>query len=232
MIDSGCTDHMTNTLSDYSEYTDFATPSTATLADTAKTRIQTLGSGTINGTTFVNGKKQPIRLEHVLYCPSVSGRLLSIRCLTNKGLKVEFLAHTTHISRNGSLHGIGHLKNRQWYMVITPEPSVHAVRHADTPIDIAHQRFGHLNWEALQHLRSAAPPVRGLSLSDAPRSTHPCEGCQLGKQARRPFPPSSTDRATSRFDLIHSNLAGPMQTKSLSGKSYIVTYIDDYSDTT
>ena len=55
MLDSGCTRHMTNDLNDFTEYTPFKSPSIATLADTAKTTMATLGSGKVYGTTIVDG---------------------------------------------------------------------------------------------------------------------------------------------------------------------------------
>ena len=36
-------------------------------------------------------------------------------------------------------------------------------------------------------------------------------------------------RAVSTLDLIHSDVAGPMPTKSINGCRYFLTFIDDYS---
>ncbi|HEV7738393.1 MAG TPA: hypothetical protein VGO47_13595 [Chlamydiales bacterium] len=61
MLDSGCTDHMTNDLSDFSSYTPLPT-SYVTLADKNKTRIEFYGKGVINGTTDVDGQKKTVVL--------------------------------------------------------------------------------------------------------------------------------------------------------------------------
>jgi hypothetical protein len=52
----------------------------------------------------------------------------------------------------------------------------------------------------------------------------------LGKHHRRPFTTSTTPRATAPFDLIHSDLDGPMQTQSIAERAtYLLTYIDDHT---
>ena len=55
-----------------------------------------------------------------------------------------------------------------------------------------------------------------------------CKGCALGKIVNRPFG-SSASRSKKILDLIHSNVCGPMSTKSLGGDLYYVMFIDDHS---
>ena len=56
-----------------------------------------------------------------------------------------------------------------------------------------------------------------------------CDGCALGKQTRVRFQSTSTDRASELLEVIHSDVCGPMQTSTFSGKRYFVTFIDDKS---
>jgi len=58
---------------------------------------------------------------------------------------------------------------------------------------------------------------------------HVCEGCILGKMQRAKFPKDGSIRATSKLQLVHSDVCGPMQTPSLGNYLYFVTFIDDYS---
>jgi hypothetical protein len=55
-----------------------------------------------------------------------------------------------------------------------------------------------------------------------------CRGCVLGKNVKAPFP-SSEIRSKGTFDLIHSDVGGPMLATSVKGASYYVTFIDDFS---
>ena len=55
-----------------------------------------------------------------------------------------------------------------------------------------------------------------------------CEACLLGKQHRCPYPKGVGERATENFQLIHSEICGPMSVNSLGGPRYYITFIDDY----
>ena len=55
-----------------------------------------------------------------------------------------------------------------------------------------------------------------------------CRGCVLGKYAKATFP-SSENKADGMLGLIHLDICGLMSTRSLSGTTYFVTFIDDHS---
>lgn len=44
-----------------------------------------------------------------------------------------------------------------------------------------------------------------------------------------PFPIKSENHSSTVLDLIHSDVCGPMQIKTASGKRYLLTFIDDFS---
>ena len=50
-----------------------------------------------------------------------------------------------------------------------------------------------------------------------------------GKQNRVSFKTYPPLRKTELLELVHSDLCGPMKTKTLGGALYIVTFIDDCS---
>ena len=56
-----------------------------------------------------------------------------------------------------------------------------------------------------------------------------CESCLLGKHSRSSFPSSVSQRASSPFALVHSDIWGPSRVKSNLGFQYFVTFIDDFS---
>jgi len=59
-----------------------------------------------------------------------------------------------------------------------------------------------------------------------------CESCQLGKHFRASFPSSISSRASSPFDVIHSDVWVPSHVLSVLGYRYYVTFIDDFSHCT
>ncbi len=56
-----------------------------------------------------------------------------------------------------------------------------------------------------------------------------CEPCMDGKHHRSSFPKSGGRRATKLLEIVHSDICGRLEAKSLSGAEYFVTFIDDKS---
>lgn len=54
-----------------------------------------------------------------------------------------------------------------------------------------------------------------------------CEGCIFRKMHRLTFTKTSW-RAKALLDLVHANVCGPIQTPSISGKRYFLSFVDDY----
>ena len=99
----------------------------------------------------------------------------------------------------------------------------------EDPSKIWHLRYGHLGFPHLNFL-SKKRMVDGLpSIVD---SYDKCEACILGKKHRLPFNFENYRRAKAPLELMHSNLVGPMQTTSIGGSIYFMTFIDDFNHTT
>lgn len=69
--------------------------------------------------------------------------------------------------------------------------------------------------------------VEGLHLIEKPERVF--EGCILGKQHRESFPVGKSTREKVPLEIIHSYLCGPMETPSIGGSFYFLTFIDDCS---
>ena len=50
-----------------------------------------------------------------------------------------------------------------------------------------------------------------------------------GKHHRDPFPTDGSSRATQILELVHSDVNGPMKTRTHGGTKYFVTFIDDFT---
>jgi hypothetical protein len=57
-------------------------------------------------------------------------------------------------------------------------------------------------------------------------STPLCESCIIAKHQRDSFPRASY-RAKDRLEIVHTDICGPMQTESIGGIFYFLTFIDD-----
>jgi transposase InsO family protein len=71
--------------------------------------------------------------------------------------------------------------------------------------------------------------IKGLLLS-TPLDVDqlPCVRCELGKQIQLPFS-ASPKHLVCWLQVIHSDLAGPLQVHSIQKALYIATFINDYS---
>jgi hypothetical protein len=86
--------------------------------------------------------------------------------------------------------------------------------------------FGHLNFGGLKLLHTK-DMVKGFPLIEKPERI--CEGCIFGKQHRESFPVGKSYREKDPLEIVHSDICGPMQTPSIGGNTYFLTFIDDFS---
>ena len=61
---------------------------------------------------------------------------------------------------------------------------------------------------------------------DATKAIDFCESCVNGKIHRSSFPDCGRERATEPLGLIHSDVCGKLNSPSLGGAEYFVTFID------
>ncbi len=95
-------------------------------------------------------------------------------------------------------------------------------------IGIWHKRVGHVNFQHLK-LMEKQSFVGGLpKFAIEEVMSKVCEACQLGKQARHPFPAQTIHISSKLLEMIHSNV-WTMKTKSIGGCRYYVNFIDDHT---
>ena len=56
-----------------------------------------------------------------------------------------------------------------------------------------------------------------------------CIACAIGKQHRNEFPNHEEKRQTEILELIHIDVCGPMQTRSLGGAWYFLIFVNNIS---
>jgi transposase InsO family protein len=89
-----------------------------------------------------------------------------------------------------------------------------------------HERYGHLNFQALRKL-GREEMVRGLPSID--QVDQMCEDCILAKQKRAPFPQAAKYRAQEELELVHGDLCGPISPSTPTGNVYFLLLVDDMS---
>ncbi len=95
-------------------------------------------------------------------------------------------------------------------------------------IGIWHKRVGHVNLQRLK-LMEKQNLVGGLPKFGMEEvMSKVCEACQLGKQARHPFPVQTTHVSSKPLEMIHSDV-WTTKTKLIRGCKHYVSFIDDHT---
>ncbi|KAG3009095.1 hypothetical protein PC121_g25350 [Phytophthora cactorum] len=100
-------------------------------------------------------------------------------------------------------------------------------RKGDTTSYLWHLRLGHIGHGGLDAIVKKGYGT-GINMTSV-KQWELCDGCALGKQTRVSYMKSSPNRAKQVLEVIHSDVCGPMQTSTFSGKRYFVTFTDDKS---
>ncbi len=106
-------------------------------------------------------------------------------------------------------------------------PTPEQVNVAKVSVEVWHKRYGHLNGQSLRQL-SSEELVDGFT-HDGLKQISFCKPCTIGKHHRTAFPVGGSTRAEKPLDLVHSDVCGKLNVKSVGGAEYFLTYIDDFS---
>lgn len=190
--------------------------------------VPVLCAGETQITTKVNNFQFDITVRDILYIPNLATNLLSVSQLIANGNKVTFKNNVCHIhNQQNELIGVADLQNGVYKLNIVKSDKVLAAAVQTTDANQWHRRLGHINSNDLQKMKDGA--VEGVSYDDkADIRKSNCEVCCEGKQSRLPFPHKG-HRSEKLLELIHSDLCGPMETRSIGQARYFLLFVDDAS---
>ncbi len=92
-----------------------------------------------------------------------------------------------------------------------------------SPTYLWHCRLGHISEKRMKKIHGD-----GLLTSFDFESYGTCQACLLGKMTKSPFSGLS-ERATDLWELIHTDVCGPMSTIARGGYHYFITFTNDFS---
>ena len=227
IIDSGASDHMTNSPHKFISYIPCPSTRKITLADGSDTTVAGLGN------VFLNDH---ITLKGVLHVPKLCSSLISVHKLTADS-KCSAIFHPTHcvFQEQGTKRMIGHAKeqdglyyletcNKDRRVQSLSSRSFHSLslKSNKEKIWLYHLRLGHPSFHTLKVM---FPDLfGGLVIED-----FHCEVCELAKRVSFPI---SNSRTFVPFTLIHSDIWGPSTVSNISGARWFVTFIDDFTRVT
>ena len=223
IVDSGATCHMSNNEAEFVELQKLPSPLEVTLGDGHT--LEATAEGTVLLETLLpDGSTNVCRLKNVLLVPKLSYSLLSVSKASIAGKTTKFDRTGCEIlneqkriigfaTRVGNLYHLEHCRIQR--VNLTDKKSKEKLWH---------RRFGHVGEQNLQRI-ARERLVRRFDY-DLSNKIGFCETCVGGKHHRTPFG-SSTTKTTEALELVHSDVCGKMQVKSLGGAEYFLTFTDD-----
>lgn len=221
-VDSGASAHMTANKEWINNANFHPCLSEITVANNMK--VPVLCSGDVLITT---DRKYDITIKDVLCVPSLTTNLLSVSQLIKNGNSVVFDDNNCYIRNKmnklvataESINGVYKLKtNETECMLAAP-----AVASAE----LWHRRLGHINRCDMEKMKNGI--VDGLSYPTTSNMLkEKCVTCCEGKQTRLPFSHVG-ERSNATLEIVHADLCGPMETKSIGGAQYFLLFVDDFS---
>lgn len=218
-IDSGATRHMTP----YDDLIDNKKSESdkITAANGAKIDVTGIGKGKM---TFGDGY---VSVKNVMHVPDLAVNLLSVSQIVKGGNSVLFNSDGCTVYNDKSEKVLS-CKTTGGVYRINSDDNENKCFMAKNKVSALtwHRRLGHANYQVMKKMRAGA--VHGVSFEDDDSDISQCEICAKGKQAKLPFKDSKTE-SNDILELIHSDLMGPQNTRSLGHALYLLTFIDDYS---
>ncbi|KAG8482698.1 hypothetical protein CXB51_024274 [Gossypium anomalum] len=182
--------------------------------------IKAEGKGDVQKCTATGDKI----IKNVLLVPEIDKNLLSISQLLEKGYSVVFKVQECQTTDpNGSSLITVNMSDKCFEVNWSGDShSAHTTSTEDTKL--WHQRLSHANFNSMARMVSKKM-VENFTKTVQNEGVY--EVCQMGKQARLPFPTNTSWRASTKLELVHTDVCGPMRTESLSGNRYFILFIDD-----
>ncbi|SDA08526.1 BZ3501_MvSof-1269-A2-R1_C31g00082 [Microbotryum saponariae] len=190
-----------------------------------------IGTGNI---AFIAASGHPITLTGVLHTPGLFVNLLSVsRLCDTDDVRVAFTKHGIHIDKDGNDIAEGARLDEGLYLLDADHSKCQHLAllsrsQSSVPLLTLHRCLGHLAPSSIQKM-VAAGLLEGLraGYSDEEVEKFVCNACLSAKGHRLPFPDSDS-HSSERLGLVHSDVLS-FPERSLTGKRYLVTFLDDYS---
>ncbi len=167
--------------------------------------------------TDKEGKTHTVTLDKCLYIPSYPQNIFSVQAATAKGAIVYFRNDSSELILHDKTFEIKK-KGRLYYLT-------NDVTYVNVVKDLMewHGVLGHCNLGDVMKLENFAD---GMVIKGKERSD--CETCIASKISNQRSRTPAT-RATKPFQMVSSDVCGPVQPVSLHGFNYCISFIDNYT---
>lgn len=218
-IDSGASAHMSK---DAAIVTEVRASDSDTVTVANSTTLNVEGQGLVK----LSSSLMDINVHNVLIVPEICANLLSVSALVRKGLRLVFDSQGCAVIEEKSGKIIANASEMNGLYRLDAKTRVSAnsllVPKINSVEMLWHRRLGHAGVDTIRRISG------DILINNGNLKLPQCEICVLGKHARQPFQRSIT-KSSSVLEIIHTDVCGPMQTRSIQSSRYFLTFIDDYS---
>ena len=169
------------------------------------------------------GKLVKVVLKDVLYIPSYPHNILSVQAAARFGAEVTFKKGEGKLTHNGITFNIA--ENNRLYYLQTIDVS-EDITNVSRDIREWHKVLGHCNFSDVAELQHV---VNGMKIKGKIDPKLNCNTCIEGKFVNTKNRTPDT-RAKQPLELIHTDLAGPINVIAKDNFKYAMTFTDDYSN--
>ena len=198
---------------------------------TSGDRLPVCGTGSIS-LILESGRTEIV--SNMLFIPGLDLKLLSVSALKARGAEVYFEDQRCSISFEGQEVARGkHLGNL--YVLSLASSTMPNNNEANlatmsmTESTLCHARLGHFAHDciaALNNIPEDVPPISSAAVSEGPFKGYACGTMCVSKYIRTS---GIVVKTNSPFEVLQSDLMGPIDVASKGGARYIVVSIDDPS---
>ena len=204
-------------------FDDYQTTTGRSVTMSDKRSVATAGVGTVVLHVIVQRKARKIKLEKVIYVPSMGFNLILVGMMEERATEVSFKRGMSIIKMNEKVAACGTRKNELYHLDMAPMSDVAAV----ASLQLWHERLGLVNVAGVKRIIKNKDVDRLKCTSMVDKDI--CEPCAYGKAAMTPMPSAGGVLVTRRLQPVHSDLGGPMSRPSRGGALYFGTFTDDFS---
>ena len=225
-IDSGATSHVANSMQNSNIIQTMGKGARRLkVANGVEVDVEAIGSITLELHTGFR-----LHLNIVLYVPTLSRNLISVSCLDDNMFESKFGNKQFVLNYCNKNVGLG-VTRGQLYMLSLNDSILHVSdvcniekkwKGTSTSSKLWHRRLGHISRGRIERLIKN-DVLLPLDFSDADK----CIDCIKGKYAKKIK--KGAVRATGVLELIHTDICGPLNVKSMDGFDSFITFTDDFS---
>lgn len=224
VIDSGATSHMSNDINLFSDYRVISESESVSMGDGRSLEVKGVGRVLLK-VSLPGSVVKTVTLHDVLHVPGLTYNLLSISKADKRNKVTTFSENECKImDLFDNLIAVGRKVGNLYFLDCASGDEVCQVVSSNA--NLWHQRFGHLSESSL-HKMMKNNLVNDMKCDIAKLDF--CEPCAIGKNHRTSFPKKKEKESSEILDLVHSDVCGKMNCKSLSGAEYFLTFLDEAS---